>query len=64
MKPENIIVLDSTNLSYVIDVLTTARDNGQHVSIAVDGGVKVKRGWGMWTPPLGQTLPEYEGKPR
>lgn len=60
MDPENIIVLDRGDLTYVIAILRTAHSRNQPVSIAVDGGVKVKRGESMWTPPLGKTLAERD----
>lgn len=50
---QNIIEVQDTTIDYLIALLTVARENEQTVKVCVDGGLKVKRGESMWTPPLG-----------
>lgn len=52
----DIYTLDGTDLDFLINVAQRARENGQRLSVAVEGGIKVKRGESMWTPPLGRPL--------
>lgn len=57
MNPENIaVILSESDLGWLADVMRTAAQNSQKVSLTVDGGLKVKVGESMWTPPMGTTL--------
>lgn len=60
MQKDQIAVIDSGTLTWLAAVCEEARRQGQTVSITVDGGLKVKRGESMWTPPLGKTLAQIE----
>lgn len=51
-----IIEVDGRDLEYLIAVATNALSYGQTLKVAVDGGVKVKRGESVWTPPLGHPV--------
>lgn len=58
---KNIIVLDGRDRDYLVQVLNRAQENDQKVSITIDtgsfGGIQVKRGESMWTPPFGRLTP-------
>lgn len=51
-----IIELSPKEASFLIAVCERAIENGQTVKVAVDGGLKVKRGESMWTAPMGHDL--------
>ena len=53
--PSEIRVLMASDLIDLRDDLVYAAENELRVSICWDGGLKVKVGEGMWTPPLGET---------
>jgi hypothetical protein len=48
---------DQRTISWLADVLATARDTGTRIRILTDGNgdLKIKRGGGMWSPPLRST---------
>lgn len=48
-----IIEISGRDLDFIAHVFRTAHEQGQSVKIAEDGGVKVKRGASVWSPPLG-----------
>lgn len=50
---QNIIEVETGTIQFLINVLTQALEKDQTVKVCVDGGLKVKRGESMWTPPLG-----------
>jgi hypothetical protein len=64
MQAQNIAVITGNNLAYLQEVIARALENDQSVSLCVDGGLKVKRGESMWSPPLGHTLAVLTGAPR
>lgn len=48
---------DPKMISWLADVLNTARETGTRIRLDVDsqGRLKVKRGGGMWSPPFAST---------
>jgi hypothetical protein len=48
-----IIEVKGRDMEYLLNVIQSAMEQDQSVKVCVDGGVKVKRGQSMWTPPLG-----------
>jgi len=51
----DIIELSGRDLEFLLAACERAIENGQSVKVCVDGGLKVKRGESMWTPPLGRS---------
>lgn len=49
----NIYKLSESDILILSEMLSRADANGQDVRIAVDGGLKVKVGGGMWTWNMG-----------
>lgn len=52
----HIIELSPETVAYLVEVGQRAIENGQTLKVCVDGGLKVKRGESMWTPPLGHPV--------
>lgn len=52
----DITELTDSEIDFVLAVLATARNAGQTVKVAIDGGLKVKRGGSVWSPPLGYLI--------
>jgi hypothetical protein len=48
--------LNEREVEFLSQVFQRALENGQTVKVCIDGGLKVKRGESMWTPPLGHDL--------
>lgn len=40
-------------VDYLIRALTIAQERGSKVRLAMEGGIKIAVGGGMWTPPMG-----------
>lgn len=49
----NVFTLTGNDLRVVAEMTTRAYEDSRPLHVAIDGGVKVKVGEGMWTPPMG-----------
>lgn len=49
----DIFILADDEIDYLQRVLTLAQQKGDKVRVSVEGGLKIARGAGMWTPPMG-----------
>lgn len=47
------IEVKGRDMEYLMNVIQSAMEQGQSVKVCVDGGVKIKRGQSVWSPPLG-----------
>jgi len=56
MNREDIYVLSAREAQAVAADVLRAAEAGREVAITVDGGIKIKIGGGMWSPPLGTRL--------
>jgi hypothetical protein len=56
MNREDIYVLSTREAQAVAADVARAAETGREVAVTVDGGVKIKIGGGMWSPPLGTRL--------
>ena len=62
MQKDQIAVIDHMTASWLASVCEEAFRAGQTVSITVDGGLKVKRGESIWSPPLCHPLAQIEAQ--
>ena len=48
------IITSRTEIEGLLTALEEAHYQSKDVRVAIDGGLKIKIGGGMWSPPLGQ----------
>ena len=54
----DIRILTDIEAEWLLDHLTMARETAREFRVCWDGGLRVKAGGFMWSPPMGEIAPE------